>query len=76
MGIAQAVLMSTVVGVASSLPPSYGTMGSIMLGQGVAGVVTFGLKIVFKAAFPDTRGGIVTSSLMVRSVGGHGITNG
>jgi equilibrative nucleoside transporter 1/2/3 len=51
-GMSTAVGFNCIVGLASQFPPEY--VGAVMLGQGVAGVVVGGIRIITKASFGDT----------------------
>ncbi|PRP89514.1 equilibrative nucleoside transporter [Planoprotostelium fungivorum] len=52
-GFISAILFSSVVGLASLFPPQY--VGAVMTGNGIAGIVTAGLRIITKVSLSTTE---------------------
>jgi solute carrier family 29 (equilibrative nucleoside transporter), member 1/2/3 len=61
-GMSTAVGFNCIVGLASQFPPEY--VGAVMLGQGVAGVAVGAIRIVTKASFGESPGGVSTSTML------------
>lgn len=67
-GLCAALLIGTLFGFAAMFPPQY--MTAVMSGNGVAGVIVFGLKAAVKYGFKDDPTGPQKSSITFFSVAG------
>lgn len=67
-GLCAAVLIGTLFGFAAMFPPHY--MTAVMSGNGVAGIIIFGMKSAMKFGFGDKAPGPQRSSITYFSVAG------